>query len=205
MLEKLSIRNIVLIDQLDLSFEKGLCVLTGETGAGKSILLDSLALALGARADATLIRSGQTSGSVSAVFNLMPAHPVFSLLEDLEIDPGEALVLRRNVGQDGRSKASINDQPISANLLRRVGDAVVEIHGQNAERGLLDASGHRGLLDQYAQLQTQGLRVAELYGKMQTANENLAIAVREIENARVDEEYLQHVVQELGDLGPEEG
>lgn len=205
MLEKLSIRNIVLIDQLDLSFEKGLCVLTGETGAGKSILLDSLALALGARADAALVRSGQISGSVSAEFSLVPSHPVFSLLEDLEIDPGEALVLRRNIGQDGRSKASINDQPISAGLLRKVGDAVVEIHGQNAERGLLDANGHRGLLDQYGQLQVEGQQVAELYTNMQAANKKLADAIREVENARIDEEYLQHVVLELGDLAPEEG
>lgn len=205
MLEKLSIRNIVLIDQLDLSFEEGLCVLTGETGAGKSILLDSLALALGARADGSLIRAGQKSGSVSAEFNIAPSHPVYSLLEDLEIDSGEALVLRRNVGQDGRSKASINDQPISAGLLRRVGDAVVEIHGQNAERGLLDANGHRGLLDHYGHLQAEGRRVAELYKHMQAADNKLASAIREIENARIDEEYLQHMVQELSDLAPEDG
>ena len=163
MLEKLSIRNIVLIDKLDLSFEGGLCVLTGETGAGKSILLDSLALALGVRADAGLVRAGTDQGSVSAEFSLISTHPVFSLLEDIEVEPGEPLILRRTLSSDGRSRASINDQAVSAGLLRIVGEALVEIHGQNAERGLLDARGHRALLDQYARLEKEVVAVGHLY------------------------------------------
>jgi DNA repair protein RecN (Recombination protein N) len=205
MLEKLSIRNIVLINKLDLTFEKGLCVLTGETGAGKSILLDSLALALGARADASLIRSGQGEGTVTAEFSLAPAHPVYALVEELDVNPGEALILWRKIGKDGRSKASLNDQSISAGLLRKIGDTLVEIHGQNAERGLLDASGHRGLLDQYGQLQQECKQVSGLYEKMQIAGAELAKATQAIENARIDEEYLQHMVQELSDLAPEQG
>jgi len=204
MLKKLSIRNIVLINKLDLSFENGLCVLTGETGAGKSILLDSLALALGARADSTLIRAGEQKGSVTAEFDLPLLHPVFGLLTDLAVEPGEPLIFRRSIGEDGRSRASINDQSISVGLLRAVGDALVEIHGQNAERGLLDARGHRGLLDQYGMLETERAVVSDLYMSMQGAQEALTAAIEEIEKARIDEEYLRHVVEELTELGPQE-
>lgn len=205
MLEKLSIRNIVLIDKLDLSFERGLCVLTGETGAGKSILLDSLALALGVRADAGLVRAGTDQGSVTAEFSLIPSHPVFSSLGDIDVEPGEPLILRRMLGSDGRSRASINDQAVSAGLLRNVGETLVEIHGQNAERGLLDARGHRALLDQYARLEKEVIVVGRHYETLQKANEKLERAVREIEQARVDEEYLRHIVEELSELAPEEG
>ena len=117
MLEQLSIRNIVLIEKLDLTFEDGLCVLTGETGAGKSILLDSLALALGARADTSLLRAGADQGSVTATFSLVPTHPVFEKVGDIEVEPGEPLILRRSLGADGRSRASINDQVVSAAML----------------------------------------------------------------------------------------
>lgn len=205
MLEKLSIRNIVLIDKLDISFERGLCVLTGETGAGKSILLDSLALALGVRADAGLVRAGTEQGSVTAEFSLVPTHPVFSMLGDIEVESGEPLILRRTLSSDGRSRASINDQAVSASLLRTVGEALVEIHGQNAERGLLDARGHRALLDQYARLEKEVVAVGRLYETFQKANENLERALREIEQARVDEDYFRHVVEELTELAPEEG
>ncbi|WP_373087600.1 DNA repair protein RecN [Sneathiella sp.] len=205
MLEKLSIRNIVLIDRLDLSFEGGLCVLTGETGAGKSILLDSLALALGSRADLSLVRKGEEKGSVTAEFTLPPAHPVFDYLADFDLVAGEPLILRRTIRSDGRSRASINDQSASAGLLRRVGDALVEIHGQHAERGLLDAKGHRTLLDQYGQLEEEVVTVAHRYREMQVTREKLETARREIEQARVDEEYLQHMVTELSELAPEEG
>ncbi|MCF8466113.1 MAG: DNA repair protein RecN [Sneathiella sp.] len=205
MLEKLSIRNIVLIDTLDLSFENGLCVLTGETGAGKSILLDSLALALGARADVALVRSGVDKGSVSAEFSPPPSHPVFDLLTDFDLAEGDPLILRRTVSWDGRSRASINDQAVSAGLLKTVGEALVEIHGQNAERGLLDAKGHRNLLDQYGRLEKDGAVVNRLYSDMQTTKEKLESALREIEQARVDEEYLRHMVDELTELAPEEG
>jgi DNA repair protein RecN (Recombination protein N) len=205
MLEKLSIRNIVLIDKLDISFERGLCVLTGETGAGKSILLDSLALALGVRADAGLVRAGTDQGSVTAEFVLTPSHPVFALMQDIEVEPGEPIILRRILGADGRSRASINDQAVSAALLRSVGEELVEIHGQNAERGLLDARGHRALLDQYARLEKDVTAVGRLYNTLQAANEKLELALQEIEQARIDEEYLRHMVEELTDLAPEEG
>ncbi|TNE34046.1 MAG: DNA repair protein RecN [Alphaproteobacteria bacterium] len=205
MLEKLSIRNIVLIDRLDLAFERGLCVLTGETGAGKSILLDSLALALGVRADLSLVRKGEEKGSVTAEFSLPDSHPVFELLEDIEIAKGEPLILRRVVHRDGGSRATINDQSVSASLMRSVGEQLVEIHGQNAERGLLDAKGHRLLLDQYARLEKPVTAVSLLYHDMRAAQEALEAAKREIEQARIDEEYLRHVTAELGELAPVEG
>ena len=205
MLEQLSIRNIVLIEKLDLTFEDGLCVLTGETGAGKSILLDSLALALGARADTSLLRAGADQGSVTATFSLVPTHPVFEKVGDIEVEPGEPLILRRSLGADGRSRASINDQVVSAGLLRTVGEALVEIHGQNAERGLLDARSHRALLDQYGRLDRDVSVTAGKFETLQAAEEKLAHALQEIEQARVDEEYLRHVVEELTELAPEEG
>jgi len=205
MLLTLSIRNIVLIDKLDLCFEDGLCVLTGETGAGKSILLDSLALALGARADLGLIRAGEDKGFVSAEFVLPGSHPVFGLLSDLDLDEGEPLILRRVISADGRNRSSINDQSVSTALLRSVGDALVEIHGQNAERGLLDAKGHRNLIDLYGQLLKVVKTTSRHFDVMQALKFSLAEAIDKVEQARVDEEYLRHVVTELEDLAPREG
>lgn len=204
MLSALSIRNIVLIDTLDLTFEDGLCVLTGETGAGKSILLDSLALALGSRADTGLIRAGEEKGAVTAEFQLPSGHPVFEMLEELDLDEGEPVILRRVISADGRNRASINDRSVSAALLRSVGEALVEIHGQNAERGLLDAKGHRTLLDLYGQFDGDRQKVARLFTTMQSARDALNAAIKAVEQAKVDEEYLRHVVAELDDLGPRE-
>jgi len=205
MLASLSIRNIVLIDKLDLAFERGLCVLTGETGAGKSILLDSLALALGARADTGLIRAGTDRGVVSAEFLLPSDHPVFEQLQELEIDPSEPVILRRIISVDGRNRAAINDQSVSTALLRSVGDALVEIHGQNAERGLLDARGHRQLLDLYGLLSPLSKKVSARFFIFQGLKENLDRAEQALEQAREDEEYLRHVVDELENLAPVEG
>jgi len=205
MLASLSIRNIVLIDKLDLTFDQGLCVLTGETGAGKSILLDSLALALGARADLGLIRAGEDKGSVSAEFILPAGHPVFDLLEDLYAEQNEPIILRRVISADGRNRSMINDQSVSTGLLRSVGEALVEIHGQNAERGLLDAKGHRQVLDLYGQLFSRLKDVAKKFSSLQVLKTALTNALYEIEQARVDEEYLRHVVGELEDLAPVEG
>ncbi|MBL4740828.1 MAG: DNA repair protein RecN [Sneathiella sp.] len=205
MLLTLSIRNIVLIDKLDLLFEEGLCVLTGETGAGKSILLDSLALALGSRADLGLIRAGEEKGSVSAEFILPSSHPVFGLLSDLDIESDEPLILRRIISSEGRNRASINDQSVSTALLRSVGDALVEIHGQNAERGLLDAKGHRNLIDLYGQLLKVVKTTSGQFDAMQAVKIALAEAIDKVEQARVDEEYLRHVVTELEELAPQEG
>ena len=150
MLHSLTVSNIVLIERLTLSFEGGLTVLTGETGAGKSILLDSLGLALGSRADFRLIREGADAAHVTAVFHLDASHPVWGRLAEADIPPDEELILRRRLKADGKSSASINDVPVSAALLRDVGDTLVEIQGQFEGRGLLDASTHITLLDRAA-------------------------------------------------------
>ena len=149
MLCGLAIRNVVLIERLDLSFGPGLSVLTGETGAGKSILLDALGLALGARADSGLVRAGAERADVAASFDA-PAGEAAAALRDLEIDTAEELVLRRTLGQDGRSRAFVNDMPVAAGLLRRLGQELVEVHGQFEQRGLLDEASHRSLLDRFA-------------------------------------------------------
>ena len=146
MLAALSIRDIVLIDKLDLDFGGGLSALTGETGAGKSILLDAFSLAIGARGDGSLVRRGAEQGQVTATFELAPDHPVFALLAENGIPVEDTLILRRVQGNDGRSRAFINDTSVSVQLLRQVGQALVEIHGQHDERALIDPSGHRDLL-----------------------------------------------------------
>ena len=151
MLTGLTIRDVVLIEALDLEFGPGLAVLTGETGAGKSILLDALGLALGVRAERGLVRSGQSQAVVSVSFELPPDHPAQDLLDEngLSAGPGEPLVIRRIVRADGGSRALVNDQPVSAGLVRDLGAMLVEIHGQHDERGLLNPRGHRALLDSF--------------------------------------------------------
>ena len=158
MLSALSIRDIVLIDKLDLPLESGLCTLTGETGAGKSILLDALGLAIGGRADGGLVAQGAAKGSVTAVFDLDPKHPAFDLLSENDIEADEGIILRRIQTKDGRTRAFVNDQLVSVGLLRTIGDTLIEIHGQHDERGLLDETGHRTLLDAYGSLE-RSLRV----------------------------------------------
>ena len=156
MLTALSIRDVVLIESLDLEFGRGLGVLTGETGAGKSILLDSLGLALGARSDSNLVRSGQPQAVVTASFDLPPDHPALALLRDNGLDgaPGEPLVIRRIVKADGGSRALVNDQAASVALIRDLGAMLVEIHGQHDDRGLLNPRGHRALLDAFGRIDT---------------------------------------------------
>ncbi|MBE0693746.1 MAG: AAA family ATPase, partial [Aquamicrobium sp.] len=153
MLAHLSIRDIVLIERLDIDFPAGLSVLTGETGAGKSILLDALSLALGARGDASLVRHGASQGSVTAVFNVPQNHPARVLARDNGFDdandPGGDLILRRSQSADGRSRVFVNDQPASVALLREIGRLLVEIHGQHDDRALVDAGAHRDLLDAF--------------------------------------------------------
>ncbi|MBV8507212.1 MAG: AAA family ATPase, partial [Alphaproteobacteria bacterium] len=144
MLLGLNIRDIVLIDRLDLALRPGLCVLTGETGAGKSILLDALGLALGKRAESGLVRTGARQAAVSAEFSVGRNHPAHAILREAGLDAdGEAIVLRRLVGADGRSRAFVNDEPASVGLLRELGDSLVEIQGQFEQRGLLDPANHR--------------------------------------------------------------
>ena len=152
MLARLSIRDIILIDRLDIEFVSGLSVLTGETGAGKSILLDAFALALGARGDVALVRQGAEQGQVTAAFELPPGHPVRALMAENDIPAEDELILRRVQFADGRTRAFVNDQPLSAQALKALGMALVEIHGQHDERALVDTAAHRRLLDAFGAL-----------------------------------------------------
>ncbi len=206
MLASLSIRDIVLIDRLDLSFEDALCVLTGETGAGKSILLDALGLAIGNRADQRLIRPGAGNASVSAAFDVPAEHPAWALLDEHGLGAGEAsLVLRRVLSADGRSRAFINDQPVSVALLRALGDSLIEIEGQFEERGLLDPATHRKLLDAYAGLGATTAEVAGLWADWRRAAEEQERAAQELAGARENRDYLSHAVAELDALDPQPG
>lgn len=203
MLTSLSIRDVVLIEALDLDFASGLGVLTGETGAGKSILLDSLGLALGSRADSGLVRQGCAQSSVSASFDA-PATALALLAEnDLNIEPGEPLIVRRTVKADGGSRAFVNDQPVSAALLRELGSRLVEIHGQHDDRGLINPRGHRALLDTFARANVAS--VAAAFGAMRKAEAALEAARTAIEDAERDREWLTHAVQELTAFGAEPG
>jgi len=206
MLTNLSVRDIVLIERLDLACAAGLGVLTGETGAGKSILLDALGLALGRRADAGLVRSGAVQGVVTAAFDLPAKHPARAILAEQAMDDaGDELVLRRVLGADGKSRAFINDQPVSVALLRRIGETMVEIHGQNDEQGLTDATVHRALLDDYAGLEgdVAGLRGA--WQAMRDAEAAVAEAHQIADQARREEDFLRHVTAELEALKPQSG
>ncbi|MGK2912099.1 MAG: DNA repair protein RecN [Sphingobium sp.] len=206
MLTNLSIRNVVLIEALDLAFGPGLGVLTGETGAGKSILLDSLGLALGARADSGLVRQGEAQASVTATFEEPGAgHPIRAALaeNDLDLEPGEPIIIRRTVKADGGSRAFINDQPCSAALLREVGSSLVEIHGPHDDRGLLNPRGHRALLDAFGRCDTA--LVAAAHGAWRAAEATLAAARADVESAARDREYLEHAVAELAAFAPEPG
>ena len=205
MLAALSIRDIVLIDKLDLEFAPGLFVLTGETGAGKSILLDALSLALGSRGDASLVRRGAAQGQVTATFELPPDHPVLALLAENGIDAATTLILRRVQGADGRSRAFLNDTSVSVQLLRQVGQALVEIHGQHDDRALIDPSGHRDLVDAFGGLSGQSARVAGAYAAWQAAEEALALHVSGIATSRANADYLGHALEELRLLAPESG
>lgn len=206
MLRRLSIRNVVLIDRLDLDFRDGLSVLTGETGAGKSILLDSLGLALGARADSGLVRHGTDKASVSATFSLPAGHPVFGLLREQDIDlEDDDLMVRRVVTADGRSRAYVNDQPVSVGLLREIGNYCVEIQGQFDQHGLLDPTTHRATLDAHGNLGALTLGVRDHWRNWRATQKELTAAQTRITKAREEEEWLRHAVDELEKLGPEEG
>ncbi len=211
MLTRLSIRNVVLIEALDLDFAGGLGVLTGETGAGKSILLDALGLALGARADSGLVRAGEDQASVTASFEFaaLPAG-IARILADAEVDvdPGEALIVKRRVKADGGSKAFVNDQPVSAALLRELGAHLVELHGQHDDRGLVNPRGHRLLLDRFASQNQKGADVAGVeaaWTEWRTAREALEAARAGVERAAADRDLLLAHLAELTALEPAEG
>lgn len=205
MLTALSIRDVVLIEALDLDFAPGLGVLTGETGAGKSILLDSLGLALGARADSGLVRHGAAQASVAASFDLPADHHLASVLAQngLDREPGEPLVIRRVVKADGGSRAFVGGQPVSAALLRELGAYLVEIHGQHDDRGLLAPAGHRALLDAFGRIDAGTCAIA--HRAWRDAEAILAAARAEIEAAARDRDWLEHAVAELEALAPEPG
>ena len=206
MLQSLSIRDIVLIQALDLEFGPGLTVLTGETGAGKSILLDSLGLALGNRADSGLVRQGTEKAQVTASFaSPAPGSKLAVALaeNDIDIEPGEPLIIKRSVKADGGSRAFINDQPCSATLLRAVGSQLIEIHGQHDDRGLINPRGHRALLDAFAGVEAAAVR--EAFDAWQTAKAALEQAKADVEAAEQDRDYLEHSVAELAKFAPQPG
>ncbi len=205
MLTGLSIRDIVLIDRLDLTFSGGLSVLTGETGAGKSILLDSLSLALGARGDGSLVREGAAQGQVSAVFDLAPAHPVRAIGQEFGLEIEGDLILRRVQLADGRSRAFVNDQPVSVQALRALGAALVEIHGQHADRAMVDPAQHRALVDGFAGLVEEAEALGRFHADWRKAVQAVEAARTRIEAARREADYLRHAAGELDALAPEEG
>ncbi|GBR02010.1 DNA repair protein RecN [Gluconobacter cerinus] len=208
MLTHLSIRDVVLIEKLDLTLAAGLTVLTGETGAGKSILLDSLGLALGDRANAGLIRSGAAQASVAAIFEVPSGHPVFTLLSEQGIaleEASEPLVLRRIVTPDGRSRAYVSDQPVGISLLRRIASQLVEIQGQHEQMGLADQSTHLNLLDAFGVKRDLLARTAATFHQWANARTALAKARSEMDAAAREEEWLRATVDDLSTLAPQEG
>ncbi|KKC30939.1 DNA repair protein RecN [Devosia psychrophila] len=202
MLNALSVRNIVLIDQLDLALDGGMTVLTGETGAGKSILLDALTLALGGRGDASLVRSGQESGQVVAVLQLAKDHPARAALRDNAIPDDEDVILRRVQFADGRTRAFINDQPVSAALLQKVGSQIVEIHGQHDDRALVDVATHRSALDAFGELEKQVEKVRDAWQELSDAQDAVVAQKGLVAQALAAEDYARHTVEELSKLKP---
>jgi DNA repair protein RecN (Recombination protein N) len=206
MLTTLAIRNVVLIEALDLAFGPGLGVLTGETGAGKSILLDALGLVLGTRAESGLVRAGEDQASVTATFEFaaLPEGVRQALAEaEVEVEPGEPLILRRRVRADGGSRAWVNDQPVSAGLLREIAPSLVELHGQHDDRGLVNPRGHRALLDRYAASDVAG--VEDAWATWRSAEARLGAARADIAQARADQDLLLAHLSELTAIAPEEG
>jgi DNA repair protein RecN (Recombination protein N) len=205
MLTSLAIRDIVLIDQLDLELAPGLCVLTGETGAGKSILLDALGLALGSRAERHLVRRGARQGSVSAAFALADGDPAHALLTEHGVEAEDFLVVRRVLGADGRSRAFVNDQPVGAGLLRQLGDLLVEVHGQHEQQSLLDGAVQRRLLDAFGQHGTLLDALRRAWTAWREADRRHAEMLAEVERASREESWLRHACGELEQLAPEPG
>ena len=203
MLARLSIRDIVLIDRLDIDFTSRLSVLTGETGAGKSILLDAFALALGARGDVALVRQGAEQGQVTAAFELQPGHPVVAVMAANDIPAEDQLILRRVQFADGRTRAFVNDQPVSAQALRALGAALVEIHGQHDERALVDTATHRRLLDAFGGLEGKAGEVERLWEALRARESEMAALRAEVERAQREADFLRHAVDELQRLAPE--
>ena len=206
MLQSLSIRNVVLIDKLDLDFKSGLSVLTGETGAGKSILLDSLGLVLGNRAETSLIRQGEDKLSVTATFEVKDKNnPLFALCEEYELEADDEITIKRSLNKDGKGKIFFNDQPISAKLLKELGKYLVEVHGQFDNQGLLNPANHRDVLDAYAGYKNLLVEVKEKFANYKKAKAARLEAENNVAKAKSDEDALRHWVDELEKLNPEKG
>jgi DNA repair protein RecN (Recombination protein N) len=205
MLSRLSIRDIVLIERLDVDFAAGLSVLTGETGAGKSILLDSLSLALGARGDASLVRHGAAQGQVTAVFDVPRVHPARQILRDNAIEDDGDIILRRVQTADGRTRVFVNDQPASVGLMRDIGHALVEIHGQHDERALVDPDAHRDLLDAFGLHSSDTSAVKDAWRRWREAEQALSRHRAKVEAAAREADFLRASVEELAALDPQPG
>ena len=205
MLRGLDISNMLIIERLELGFQPGLNVLTGETGAGKSILLDALGFVLGWRGRADLVRQGAQQGEVTAWFDLAPDHPAQAVLEEAGLPTGEELILRRTNSSDGRKTAWVNDRRCSGEVLRALSDTLVELHGQHDDRGLLNARGHRAILDEFGDHGALLNRCRSTWRDLGQAREALDQATAAQETIRAEEDYLRHAVDELERLAPEEG
>lgn len=205
MLTSLVIRNVVLIEALDVSLEAGLTALTGETGAGKSVVLDSLSLALGARGDAGLVKKGEERAQVTASFDIALSHPLVSALSEEGIDVADGLILKRVQLSDGRTRAFINDQPVSAQRLREVGAALVEIHGQHADRALVDTASHKALLDSFAAHPELLSEMREAYKGWRAAQKAYEAEKTRLEEAQREQDFIAHAAKELKSLDPQPG
>ncbi len=205
MLRSLEIRDMLIIDRLDLAFQPGLNVLTGETGAGKSILLDSLGFVLGWRGRAELVRSGADQGEVVAEFDLPDGHPAHAILEDAGLPGGDELILRRINRSDGRKTAWVNDRRVSGEVLRRLSETLLELHGQHDDRGLLDPKGHRDVLDLFANTDKLRGKTRKTWSEASAARKALTAAQVALEEAKAEEDFLRHAVQELDKLDPQPG
>ena len=197
MLESLSINNIVLIDKLNIHLKNGLCVLTGETGSGKSILLDALGLAIGYRSNSKLLRNGEDKGSVIAVFDIANNQNCKILLDELGIEYDNNIIIRRILYSDGRSKAFINDIQVTQSFLQNVGETLVEIHGQNEQIGLLNSSNHREILDQFGNLIDKRKQLSNVFEKMKNANNQLEDLLSKKDNIEKEKDYLKHIINEI--------
>ncbi len=205
MLRGLDIRDMLIIDRLEIAFQPGLNVLTGETGAGKSILLDALGFVLGWRGRAELVRQGADQGEVTAWFDLAPDHPAHAVLEEAGITAEDELILRRINTKDGRKTAWVNDRRVSGEVLRALSDTLVELHGQHDDRGLLNPRGHRQMLDAFAALENDLARTRDSWRALGQARKALAATEAKIAEAKAEEDYLRHAVAELDALSPEAG
>ncbi|MGI9370108.1 MAG: DNA repair protein RecN [Ruegeria sp.] len=205
MLRALDIRDLLIIDRLELTFQPGLNVLTGETGAGKSILLDSLGFVLGWRGRAELVRQGAEQGEVIAEFELHDGHPAHAILQEAGLPTSQELILRRVNSADGRKTAWVNDRRSSGEMLRALSETLVELHGQHDDRGLLNPRGHRAMLDTYAALEPRLSKVRKAWFDMSRARKTLAQTEQALAAMRAEEEFLRHSVAELDQLDPQPG